>query len=91
MEPLIPDKGFVFVRQQEEVYNSEIALVKVFGEYEDEVTIKRVRFRDGKVHLISENPEFEPMVYELRRIKILGKVVEWLSEEEGHRYLKEYL
>lgn len=91
MEPLIPDKGFVFVRQQEEINNNEIALVKVFGSVEDEVTIKRVRFQGEKVRLISENPEYQTMEYYLREVKILGKVVKWLSATEGNRYLKEHI
>ncbi|WP_052487966.1 helix-turn-helix domain-containing protein [Gordoniibacillus kamchatkensis] len=89
MEPLIPNKGFVFVRQQEEVNNNEIALVKILGNLEEEVTIKRIRYRDDKVHLISENPEYKPMVYNHEEIKILGKVVKWLSADEGNHYLKE--
>ena len=91
MEPLIPDKGYAFIRQQEEVNNGEIALVKTAGEYEDEVTIKRVRFLNGKVQLISENPAYEPMVYDIDRIKILGKVKKWLTAEEGNKYLKEHV
>lgn len=91
MEPLIPDKGYAFIRQQEEVNNGEIALVKTAGEYEDEVTIKRVRFLNGKVQLISENPAYEPMVYDMDRIKILGKVKKWLTAEEGNKYLKEHV
>lgn len=91
MEPLIPNGGYAFIRQQEEINNGEIALVKTAGEYEDEVTIKRVRFLNGKVQLISENPAYEPMIYDMDRIKILGKVKKWLTAEEGSKYLKEHV
>lgn len=91
MEPLIPNGGFAFIRQQEEVNNGEIALVKTLGEYEDEATIKRIRFMNGKVQLISENPAYEPMIYDIDKVKILGKVKKWLTAEEGCEYLKEYV
>ena len=91
MEPLISNGGYAFIRQQEEINNGEIALVKTAGEYEDEVTIKRVRFLNGKVQLISENPAYQPMVYDIDRIKILGKVKKWLTAEEGNKYLKEHV
>lgn len=91
MEPLIPDQGYAFIQQQEEVYNGEIALVKTIGEFEDEVTIKKVRFQNGKVYLISENSAYQPMIFDTSKVKILGKVKKWLSAEEARKYLKEYL
>ena len=61
----------VVVRAQPTVENGEIAAVLV---EETEATIKRVRFRaDGQIELLSENPEYPPLVPDHPRI--LGKVV----------------
>ena len=61
----------VVVRAQPTVENGEIAAVLVG---ETEATIKRVRFRaDGRIELLSENPEYPPLVPDHPRI--LGKVV----------------
>ncbi|WP_051318324.1 S24 family peptidase [Cohnella thermotolerans] len=91
MEPLIPDNGFVFVRQQETISNNEIALIKVLGNLEDEVTIKRIQYRNNKFQLLSENPQYAPIEYQPEKIKILGKVMKWLSAGEGNQYLKEHI
>ncbi|MYG92832.1 MAG: transcriptional repressor LexA [Acidimicrobiia bacterium] len=61
----------VVVRAQPTVENGEIAAVLVD---EAEATIKRVRFRtDGRLELLSEHPEYPPLVPDHPRI--LGKVV----------------
>ncbi|MDE0233202.1 MAG: transcriptional repressor LexA [bacterium] len=61
----------VVVRAQPTVENGEIAAVLVD---ETEATIKRVRFRtDGRIELLSENPQYPPLVPDHPRI--LGKVV----------------
>ena len=61
----------VVVRAQPMVENGEIAAVLVD---ETEATIKRVRFgTDGRIELLSENPEYPPLVPDDPRI--LGKVV----------------
>ena len=61
----------VVVRAQPTVENGEIAAVLVD---ETEATIKRVRFgTDGRIELLSENPEYPPLVPDDPRI--LGKVV----------------
>ena len=61
----------VVVRAQPTVENGEIAAVLVD---ETEATVKRVRFRtDGRIELLSENPEYPYLVPDNPRI--LGKVV----------------
>ena len=61
----------VVVRAQPTVENGEIAAVLMD---ETEATVKRVRFRtDGRIELVSENPDYPPLVPDHPRI--LGKVV----------------
>ncbi|MDE0189007.1 MAG: transcriptional repressor LexA [bacterium] len=61
----------VVVRAQPTVENGEIAAVLVD---ETEATVKRVRLRtDGRIELVSENPDYPPLVPDQPRI--LGKVV----------------
>lgn len=76
----INDGDLVFVRQQDQVENGEIAVVMI----EDEATLKRVFFDEKKatLTLVAENPKYAPFVYqgaELENIKILGKAVAFQS------------
>lgn len=76
----INDGDLVFVRQQDQVENGEIAVVLI----EDEATLKRVFFDEKKatLTLVAENPKYAPFVYqgaELENIKILGKAVAFQS------------
>ena len=72
----IMDGDIVFIRQQPEVENGEIAAVAI----DDEATLKRF-YRDektGTITLIAENPAYAPMVYdrsEAENLWILGKAV----------------
>jgi repressor LexA len=68
------DGDTVFIHQQEEVENGEIAAVQIDGE---EATLKRFYKDGGKVTLHSENPTIPDMVYtakDKKMLKILGKV-----------------
>ena len=67
----ILDGDYVVVRKQDHARDGEIVAALVDGE---EATVKRLRRADGKVMLISENPAYEPMVFE-RDVAIIGKVV----------------
>ena len=74
------DGDLVFVRQQEQVENGEIAVVLI----DDEATLKRVFFDEKKatLTLVAENPKYAPFIYqgaELENIKILGKAVAFQS------------
>jgi SOS-response transcriptional repressor LexA len=57
----ILDGDYVVVRRQDDARDGEIIAALVDGE---EATVKRLRRTDGKVMLISENPAYEPMVFE---------------------------
>lgn len=74
----IKDGDVVFIRQQPEVENGEIAAVVI----DDEATLKRVYLSADKIILQPENPRYEPFVYvgeELSQIRIIGKAVAFIS------------
>ena len=76
----IHDGDIVFIREQPEVENGEIAAVLI----ENETTLKRVSYFPEKSMLIlkPENPAYEDLVYigqELEHIRILGKAVAFQS------------
>lgn len=61
----------VAVRSQKEARDGEIVAALIDGE---EATVKRLRRKDGKVILESENPAYEPMVFS-DGVELIGKVV----------------
>ena len=68
----------VYIRQQEEVVNGEIAAVLI----DEEATLKRVRLYDDRIILEPANPLYDPLVYrgeEMNTIRILGKAVAFTS------------
>ncbi len=69
----------VYIKQQPDVNNGEIAAVLI----EDEATLKRVYKYPDKIILHAENPTFQPivcMLNEASNIRILGKAVGFTSE-----------
>lgn len=78
IEARIYDGDIVFVRQQPDVEDGEIAVVLI-GE---ETTLKRVYRSGGALTLMPANPAYPPMVYtgdQLDQVRILGKAVNFLS------------
>lgn len=67
----ILDGDLVVVRSQPDAEDGEIVAAMVDGE---EATVKRLRRRDGSIHLVSENPDYPAMVFE-GGVEVLGKVV----------------
>ena len=70
----IYDGSVVYIRQQPDVENGEIAAVVIDGE----ATLKRVYKYPDKVILQPENPEFPPLVYvgnEVNDMRIIGRAV----------------
>ncbi len=70
----IYEGDIVFIKEQDDVENGEIAAVII----DDEATLKRVFKKGGVITLMSENPKYDPLVYtpdEFTRIRILGKAV----------------
>ena len=74
----INDGDIVFVREQPDVNEGEIAVVII----DDSATLKRVYHIPGGVNLVAENPKYPPMVFTRDNsdsIRILGKVVAFQS------------
>lgn len=70
----IYDGDIVFIHQQPEVENGEIAAVAI----DDAVTLKRVYISDTFVELRAENPKYKPMVFNQSNclnFRILGKAI----------------
>jgi repressor LexA len=63
------DGDTVIVRQQQVAEDGEIVAALI----DDEATVKRLSRKGGKIRLIAENPEYEPL--EPENMSVLGKVV----------------
>ena len=59
----ILDGDLLAVNRRAQAENGEIVVARL----EDEVTVKRFRRRGNVVRLLPENPDFEPIVVDLRR------------------------
>ena len=78
----IHDGDIVCVRKQPTVENGQIAAVLIDDGATDGATLKRVRFIDGGVILLPENPKYAPMVYtgrDAEKVKILGLATHFIS------------
>lgn len=74
----IYDNDIVYIRQQEQVENGEIAAVLIDGE----ATLKRVKLLPDRIILQPENPLYDPLVFrgeEMNTVHILGKAVAFTS------------
>lgn len=70
----IRDGDVVYIRQQEEVENGQIAAVLI----DDEATLKRFYKKGDTLQLIPENPAFAPLVFvaeEMNTVRVLGLAV----------------
>ena len=76
----INDGDLVFVRQQPEVENGDIAVVAI----DDEATLKRFyKYSDDLIVLRAENPEYKDMVFtpeDHKEVRVLGKAVAFQSD-----------
>ena len=68
----ILDGDVVVVRRQPRAESGDIVVAMVG----DEATVKRFRFKRGRIELHPENDAYRPIVPEPADVKILGKVVE---------------
>ena len=76
----ILDGDLVYIRQQSDVENGEIAAILVDGE---NATLKRIHKGTGTVILHSENPNYPDQVFtkkDMRQISIIGKAIRFSSE-----------
>lgn len=72
------DGDTVYIRQQEEVENGQIAAVLI----DTEATLKRVQLYEDHISLEPENPQYRPIVLwgeEMNTVRILGKAVAFTS------------
>ena len=72
------DGDIVYIREQPDVENGEIAAVLI----DDEATLKRVYKYNNRIELRPENPTYKVMNFEneeLNNIKIIGKAVGFYS------------
>lgn len=67
----IHEGDLVAIHKQPEARDGEIIAALINGE---EATVKRLQRKDGKVYLHSENPAYEPMVFD-EGVELIGKVV----------------
>lgn len=71
----ISDGDVVYIRQQKEVENGQVAAVMVG---EDEATLKRFYYNDGIVQLVAENSTIPPKVYvgeAINQVHVIGLAV----------------
>lgn len=72
------DGDIVYIRQQEEAQNGEIAAVLI----DNEATLKRLKIYEDRIVLEPENPMYKPLVYwgeEMNSVHILGEAVAFTS------------
>jgi repressor LexA len=65
------DRDLVVIRRQPDARDGELVAALIDGE---EATVKRLRREPGRVLLLPENPDYEPIVL-TRGVEIIGKVV----------------
>lgn len=76
----ILDGDLVFIHQQPDVENGEIAAVLVDGE---DATLKRIYKSAGTITLHAENPNYPDQVFtkrDMRQVSIIGKAIRFSSE-----------
>lgn len=79
----IYDGDIVYIREQPQVENGEIAACLVDGEFETKATLKRFYKYDDKIILQAENPAYPPFVYvneEMNRVRVIGKAIGFTSK-----------
>jgi repressor LexA len=76
----IIDGDLVYIRQQSDIENGEIAAVIIDNE---EATLKRIYKLNGTVILRAENPNYQDKIFskkDMKNVRILGKAVMFRSE-----------
>lgn len=74
MYPHICNGDTVIIRKNAEINSGDVAVILI----DDEAVVKKVKFEQDKLTLISFNPEYQDRVFtanEAERIKIIGKVI----------------
>lgn len=81
MEPTIPDKATVVIREQPTVEDGEIAAVLVDGD--NEATLKRVKHQGNLVMLMPDNKKYDPIILDKDHPgRIVGKAIKYSASLE---------
>lgn len=76
MEPTIPDKAIVVIREQPDVEDDEIAAVQV--DHDTEATLKRVKHQGDMILLMPDNKEYDPIILNKDNPgRIIGKAIKF--------------
>lgn len=76
MEPTIPDKAIVTIRQQPDVEDDEIAAVQV--DHDTEATLKRVKHQGDMILLLPDNKNYDPIILSKDNPgRIIGKAIKF--------------
>ncbi len=75
----ILEGDLVIVRRQPTAESGDIIVALV----EDEATVKRLKHCRDSIELCPENPDFEPIIPDPSKLKILGKVIELRRDFEA--------
>lgn len=79
MEPTIPNRSYVLIREQPNVEYGEIAAVLVNGD--TEMTLKRVKQQGDTVFLMPDNSSYEPyIITENNPARIIGKAIRYTQD-----------
>lgn len=76
MEPTIPNKAIVTIRQQPDVEDDEIAAVQV--DHDTEATLKRVKHQGDMILLLPDNKNYDPIILSKDNPgRIIGKAIKF--------------
>jgi repressor LexA len=67
----IIDGDYVILKRQYTAENNSIVAAVV----DDKITLKRINVRDEQVELVPENDAYQVMVYDPKRVRIIGKMI----------------
>ena len=68
----ILDGDWVVIEQRDQARNGEVVVALIDDQ---EATLKRLEYRNGKVVLHPENAQMQPMTFEPERVRIQGVLV----------------
>ncbi|MCG7317908.1 LexA family transcriptional regulator [Brevibacillus laterosporus] len=77
MEPRIPINAILDIKQDIEIENGDYILVEI---EDNQDIVRRYISVEDKVVLISENPNFKPIIVERKNLKVRGKVISYTSK-----------
>lgn len=76
MEPLYYDQQIIYLKQQPDVEQGQIAAVQI-DDYIPIAYLKKVYKEGSNIRLVSLNPLYEDKIYPASYVKILGTVIEY--------------